>query len=310
MTEEIYVSVVISTYNPDRDRLSRTIEGLKSQTLSLNDWELIIIDNNSTNNILNTIDFSWHKNSKVAYQREPGLTYARLKGFSEAKSNIIVMVDDDNILRENYLVETLEIFKKSPNLGAIGGKSLPIFESNPPTWLEPFYEKLAIRDLGNQSIIEQWANKYPEFAPIGAGMCIRKKALDSYIDKITLGKGIISDRKGSSLSSSGDNDIVLEILKSGWGTAYYPSLVLHHIIPEKRFSVEYLSRLANDSSISWIQLLECHGISPWNKISKWTVPLRKFKAWFIYNAWLSKVNYIKWRGACGMYDALSSKSLF
>ena len=294
-----FISVIVPSYNPDISRLNQTLMGLKGQTFPLENWELLIIDNNSTPAI--TIDLNWHPNSKIIIADDPGLTHARLKGFEQASGKLIVMVDDDNILDQNYLQNTLNIFNTNRCLGSAGGKSLPIFEKIPPAWMKEFYSSLAIRDMGEMELTSVWENQYPSQAPIGAGMAIRKQALTSYINKLP----VITDRKGSSLSSGGDNDIVIEILKSGWQVGYFPSLILYHIIPAERLSVKYLARLSNDSNKSWIQLLESHGINPWKKIQVWTVPLRKVKAWFVYKAWLNSANYIKWKGACGAFEGLS-----
>jgi hypothetical protein len=35
------------------------------------------------------------------------------------------------------------------------------------------------------------------------------------------------------------------------------------------------------------------------------VPLRKLKAYFTYKAWENEPNYIKWKGACGMFEGLA-----
>jgi len=218
------------------------------------------------------------------------------------------MIDDDNIPGTNYLAQTKEIFERDESLGAIGGKALPLFETAPPVWLNEFKSSLALRDLGDKSIIEKWENKYPEAAPLGAGMAIRKKALQSYIKKVSAQKSIITDRLGTSLSSGGDNDIIIEILKCGWKTGYFPQLILYHIIPKERLSVRYLAQLLNNSSKSWVELLDNHGINPWPRIPEWTIPLRKLKAWFTYKAYTNNINYIKWRGACGTFDGLSKKA--
>jgi len=82
-------------------------------------------------------------------------------------------------------------------------------------------------------------------------------------------------------------------------------LTLIHIIPVDRIRVSYLATLNYSSNKSWIKVLENHHINPWKKISKWTVVPRKVKAWLFYKALLTPVRYIKWRGACGLYDALS-----
>ncbi|HMG11414.1 MAG TPA: glycosyltransferase [Mucilaginibacter sp.] len=297
------LSVILPTYNPNPLRLSKTISGLQNQTLIFDSWELIVIDNNSVPAI--EIDLSWHPNSRIVTEEKPGLTYARLKGFEQAKGAVIVMVDDDNILDKDYLKNTLAIFTANPKSGAIGGKSTPSFEEAVPIWLTEFYGNLALRDLGENVIIADWKNEYPWGAPIGAGMGIRKLALQSYLHKIANSNTILSDRTGASLSSGGDNDIVIEILKSGWQVGYYPQLELQHIIPVRRTQVNYLARLLNNTNKSWVQLLASHDISPWGEIAPWSVPFRKIKSWFTYRAWQNKVNYIKWKGACGLYDGLS-----
>ncbi|WP_184544984.1 glycosyltransferase [Mucilaginibacter sp. FT3.2] len=299
------LSVIIPTYNPDANRLAKTLTGLQNQSLPLSLWELILVDNNSSSPV--STDLSWHLNHKIIRETEQGLTYARLKGFNEAKGQILVLVDDDNILDEYYLQNVAEAFRHQPKLGAIGGKSLPLFESPPPDWLPQFYSSLALRDLGDAVLTATWNNSYPTCAPIGAGIALRKDALKYYIKKIETQQGIITDRKGDSLSSGGDNDIVLEILKAGWQVAYLPNLSLQHIIPAQRVEANYLARLINSSSNSWVQLLQSHGINPWPQISGWTLGLRKAKAWFTYKAWQNKVSYIKWQGACGTFDGLVKK---
>ena len=300
------LTVILPTYNPVKDILNRTLSGLKNQTLPQDLWSLIIVDNNSSNKFSIDLDLSWHVQSRLIQEHKQGLTYARLRGFNECREGIILLVDDDNILENNYLFEILEIFRKHPRMGAIGGKSIPYFLSEPPDWLRYFFHSLALRDLGDEIKIDEWQNKYPENAPIGAGMALRVSSLVSYKRKVSSNQRlVITDRLGTSLSSGGDNDIVLEIVKSGFQVGYFPSLVLRHIIPEERFSTNYQAKLAKDSNKSWMLLLSSHNINPWPSIAPWTIPFRKIKAWFAYKAWLNKVNYIKWRGACGAYDGLS-----
>lgn len=300
------LSVILPTYNPDKKRLAQTLAGLKAQSLRNNEWELIIIDNNSSNNFHQQHDLSWHPSARIITEPKQGLTYARLRGFRECTADIIVMVDDDNILNSDYLEQVVSIFELNQQTAAIGGKSIPLFETTPPTWLHEFYGNLALRDLGHNSIIAGWDNKYPQAAPIGAGMGIRRKALVTYIKKIASGKNNISDRTATSLSSGGDNDLVIEILKSGWQVGYFPQLELKHMIPARRMQVAYLARLARDTNRSWVQLLQNHDINPWQKLLPQGVLLRKIKAWFIYRAWQNQPAYIKWQGACGLFEGLAN----
>jgi glycosyltransferase involved in cell wall biosynthesis len=299
------LTVVLPTYNPDIRRLNSTLNGLKTQTLSALAWELLLIDNNSTTNFSGEVDLSWHPNSACLYEPKQGLTFARLCGFQAARGRIIIMVDDDNVLGSDYLEKVLDIFGCHLLVGAIGGKSLPLFEASPPSWLAPFYGNLALRDMGEEIRTAGWENKYPDCAPIGAGMAVRTMAINGYIQKINSGGTAITDRTGNSLMSGGDNDMVLEILKSGWKVGYFPELQLQHIIPAQRMAVPYLARMLNNTNNSWVKLLRTHNINPWKPVPGWSIRIRKLKAWFTCKAWAGPVNYIKWRGACGTFDGLS-----
>nr|WP_067057317.1 glycosyltransferase [Mucilaginibacter sp. L294] len=302
------ISVIIPTYNPTIAVINEVLNSLKHQTFNQNNWELIIINNNSTNDVVNRLDISWHKNGYIIDESESGLTFARLCGFKHAKGDIIIMVDDDNILASNYLDKVDEHFKTHKTSGAVGGKINALFQGyQPPHWTRQFWPMLAIRDLGNQQLTSatHLLNGYPQIAPVGAGMAIRKALLQAYIQLRDIADDLIVDRKGDELSSGGDNEIVINILQQGYSVTYYPALILQHIIPTSRLTKKYLSSLNRASSKSWIRLLSKYNICTLNSISAWTVPFRKVKAWFAYRAWGSPVNYIKWKGACGSYESLA-----
>lgn len=303
------ISVVICTWNPNKELLDMVLNSLQKQTLSQQQWELIIIDNKSEIEISSWLDLSWHRDSHIHREEQQGLIYARIKGTHEAKYDLLVSVDDDTLLADNYLDNVQKIYNKFPHLGNIGGRSIPIFESRPPFWIKEFYAILAIRDLGEYPIIERLKNKndlfyYPSSAPLL--IAPRKKCMLNYIDFFNNNNySKYLGRKGNSLSSGEDNDINLFLFKSGFSLGYFPELIFYHIIPEKRTTVNYLARLVFSSSMSWVKVLENYHINPWKKIPKWTVPLRILKAWFSHKAWRSEVEYIKWKGACGTFQGLS-----
>jgi glycosyltransferase involved in cell wall biosynthesis len=298
-----FLTVLIPTYNPIPVRLNQTLAAIKAQTLATDRWELLLIDNNSTNSTLNNIDLTWHPASRIVREPTPGLSNARRKGFKEAKGELLVMIDDDNRVDVNYLANIMAIFNEYPEIGAAGGKSLPEFETEPPVWLNEFYGSLALRDLGDDIIIERWENHFPSAAPIGAGMAIRTAALTAYMAMAQT--ALLTDRTGTSLFSGGDNEIIISILKSGWHTGYFPQLILRHIIPAERMQVGYIARLIHDTNVSWVQLLEKHGINPWAKIHPATLGLRKIKAWLGFKAWQNASAFIRWQGACGLLEGLA-----
>lgn len=302
------ISVIIPTYNPNQANINEALNSLKMQTLDRSSWELILIDNNSTNHVPDTLDLSWHINSSRIKEPRQGLTYSRSCGIDHAKGDIIVMVDDDNILAPDYLQIVLTCFNENASLGAAGGIIEGKFNGFIPLgWTKEFWGMLAIRNLGDQPIISapSLSNNYPDFAPVGAGMAIRKTLLNNYVKTIGDQSTIITDRTGDSLSSGGDNEIVINVLKQGYSIAYFPRLLLQHVIPASRLTTNYLSRLNYESSKSWVRLLSKHNLCPWNMIPCGSVGLRKIKAWFTFRVWVSRVNYIKWQGACGTFDGLA-----
>ena len=255
------------------------------------------------------VDLTWHPYAHHVREDKLGLTAARLRGFCEAKAEILVFVDDDNVLAPDYLKNTLEIFRQHSKLGAIGGKSLPKFEVNPEPWFENINPPLGIRDLGDEAQIcywkdiEEFQKHYPSFAPIGAGLAIRTLAAKMYTEKITGDHTRLAlGRTGKSLVSGEDNDIVLTLLSGGWGVGYFPQLELTHLISAERLTKAYLARLNRASSRSWVQVLDVHGIRLWPKISRWTVLPRQIKAFLRYQPWKSPASYIRWQGACGLFE--------
>lgn len=304
------LSVIIPTYNPNRERLNRTIEALKKQNLDYNQWELILVDNHTPDiNYLSSFDLSWHPQSKLITEERLGLTWARIAGIESSSGEYIVFVDDDNVLDRDYLQYAIDILEHNPNLGSIGGKSIPEFEVTPEPWFDRVNLRLGCRDLGNETQVYTYQShtdspkEYPKFAPIGAGMVLRRAAINIYVQKILSSQqNLISDRKGKNLSSGGDCDINLTLIDAGWSVGYFPQLKLTHLISANRLTKNYLGRLNRALMRSWVQILDRHGIRPWSKIPRWTVILRQIKAFFRDRPWQDPAAYIRWQGSCGMFE--------
>jgi hypothetical protein len=59
------LSVVICAHNP---RPHRVLEALRSQTLPKQQWELLLIDNSSSDPLMAQWDLSWHPNGRHMFQ--------------------------------------------------------------------------------------------------------------------------------------------------------------------------------------------------------------------------------------------------
>ncbi len=303
----IALTVIIPAHNPHPERLARTLRGLLAQTLDPASWQLLLVDNGSSP-ALSAADLAAHAPSGFRLVREDrlGLSHARRRGFLEAAGDFFVLVDDDNVLDQSYLARVIEHFTTHPRLGMIGGPCRPEFERAPEPWTQEFFPLLALRDLGPQPLRAglrspgSTRDSYPECAPIGAGMALRRTAAQAWLDRAD--PAALTDRRGQDLSSSGDNDIVVCALRAGWEAGYFPDLAVTHLIPAARLSPSYLARLNHGIQKSWHALLLRHGLSDWPAIPGWSVPLRQTKAWFTYRAWASPAARIRWQGACGQFE--------
>lgn len=327
---KVEVSVIIPTHNPRQEYLNRVIQALVGQTLDRSKWEVVIVDNNSEGigyRILDVVRGAGVKglsnvekaNVRIVREEKLGLTHARVRGFQEANGEIAVMVDDDNVLQPDYLKKAVQILKKNRQLGAVGGKALPEFEIEPPEWLKGVRSGLGLRDLGDSKIVypdekrplleggrgqagrKIKVTEFPECAPIGAGMVIRREAALEYVEDLKRRDTVVTDRKGKSLASGGDNDICLTALEHGWAVGYFPELELTHLIPKERMTLKYQSRMARDAMRSFIVMLDQHGIQPWAPIPRWTVPLRVARAWWRDKPWKGVQAQLDFQNAIGQF---------
>jgi hypothetical protein len=233
------ISVVIPTHNPRADYLARVIDALKQQTLSHEQWELVVIDNASKDMVDGRLDLSWHGKARVVREEALGLTNARLRGFAEAAGEVIVLVDDDNVLAPDYLEQVVRIAGEYPFLGTWSGAlelELEAGSPEPPRELRHLLcERTPVKDV--------WSNDRSNFAatPWGAGECIRQEVAMAYAEKVAREpRRCQLDLQGEQLVYGGDTDIAHTGLEMGLGMGVFTSLRITHLTPKSRCTEEYL----------------------------------------------------------------------
>lgn len=267
------ISVIICTHNPRADYLERVIEALKSQTLPMEKWEVLLIDNASDQQLSSKVDLSWHPNARHVREEQLGLTSARLRGIQEAEAETLIFVDDDNVLNSDYLEAALKISEAWSMLGAWSGQIRPDFEEQPPEWTKPYWYMIAIREFGR----DQWSNLIHEdtTTPCGAGLCVRRVVAEKYAELVRdQSERATMDRKGKLLTSCGDSDIAFTACDIGLGKGVFVSLKLTHLIPAYRIQEDYLLKLAEGIAYSKAILNSFRGEFP-HKLS-WQARLLKY----------------------------------
>lgn len=249
----ISLSVIICTHNPRPDYFGRTLDALRAQTVQREGWEMLVIDNRSRRPVQECFAFDWHPGARVVREDTLGLTPARLRGIAEAKGDLLVFVDDDNVLDPDFLEAALDTASKRPFLGAWSGQCRPGFEEPPAEWTRRYWGNLVIRQFDK----DVWSNlpRLADTMPCGAGLCIRREVAQHYLLLNTSGKRSVQlDRTGTSLMSGGDNDLAACACDVGLSVGLISALKLTHLIPPVRLTEDYLSRLAEGIAYSSILL--------------------------------------------------------
>lgn len=235
----IAFTVAIRTYNSSQ-LIPEILERLRSQVNVENfSWEIIIVDNNSTDNTLEIIQAyqsHWPEDYPLFYyiETKQGASFARRRAIKEARGTLIGFLDDDNFPDKNWVASAYTFGKSHPQAGAYGSQVYGKFEIEPPenfNRLKPF---LAIIERGSQPKLYDPDNIV---LPPGAGLVIRKQAwVDSVPEQMVL-QGPV----GKSLVAKGeDSEALLYIAKGGWEIWYNPEMFIEHQIPAWRLEKNYL----------------------------------------------------------------------
>jgi glycosyltransferase involved in cell wall biosynthesis len=98
------ISVVVCTHNPRADYLDRALRALDRQTFATDQWELIVVDNNSEPPLSkDSLQRSLKRTFELIRENRQGLIHARVCGIRVTTAPLIVFVDDDNEPSDDYL---------------------------------------------------------------------------------------------------------------------------------------------------------------------------------------------------------------
>lgn len=241
-------SIIICTHNPAFEILQRLFSAIDQFQKSNWPYEIILVDNNSNpplgdeeivKEFLGLQSFK-----RIESEPKPGLTAARVKGITSSKYDWIIFFDDDNEPSEDYLVEASSLIEKNPKVGAWGPGRLAVdYIKQTETeflkqvkWL--FQERQYQGTFYDNNVVEG-----SEYYPFGTGMIVRKDVLVEYVTRVGAGRYSMSDRKGKSLMSAGDMQILYTCLQMGYYAGSSHLLKLTHIIDYSKANPKYAARL-------------------------------------------------------------------
>ena len=271
----INFTVSIPTFNGSK-RLPFVLDRLRDQQ-ELNEigWEVIVVDNNSTDETKDVVE-NYQANFpcvlKYCFESKQGAGFARQLAIREAQGDLIGFLDDDNIPALNWVRAAIDFAREHPQAGAIGSRIHGDYEVEPPKNFERIASFLAITERGNKPHLYAPEMK---MLPPSAGLLVRRS---SWLENVPE-KPYLTGRSTNSILNSEDLEAILYIQNGGWEIWYNPAMEIEHQIPRERLTRDYLLFLMRSTGLArhHIRMLR---YKPWQR------PFVFFFGWFndIYKA--------------------------
>ena len=222
----IKLSIIICTYNR-ADILTYCLNSISKQNISQDYFELIVVDNNSTDSTQDVCNLfsKKFKNFKYIEEKQIGLSYARNTGYLNAKADWVAYIDDDAKLRLNYISEAINTIQNY-TFDVIGGKYLAWYLFGKKKWLN---DKFGVfKDL--RSSIGFVKKGYVA----GGNMIIRKVILETL-------NGFDTDlgMAGNKIGYGEETFFQDKLRKQGFVIWYNPNLIIDHLVGKHKLKLSW-----------------------------------------------------------------------
>lgn len=207
------LSLIICTRNRSA-QLEGCLTSL-SQLQSSSEWELIIVDNNSTDNtqeVINRYRNRLHQNFKLITEPSPGLGKARNAGLKAASGRIIAFTDDDCYPQQDLIETYINCFNEDATLGFCGGRVLLFDKTDYPITIQ---ESTDHQYFTSDQVV-------PAGTIHGANFAFLHEALTK------IGGFDPLFGAGGRFSSCEDLDALALVAAEGWNGAYDPRPIVQH----------------------------------------------------------------------------------
>ena len=237
LNEPPRISVIICTHNR-AELLRRAIESLFAQSLSTAEFEVVIVNNASTDH---TVSLAKELIRQAAAPQafriidEPrlGLSHARNAGLATARGPYVAFMDDDAVAEADWLKGLLETFDCSPKTAVVGGPVALLWPHAPPSWLaDPRLRRYcSLVDLGG---VRRPIDTRTE-SLAGTNIAFRRAALEEIG-----GFSVALGRTGNNLLSNEETYAVTQLVKNGHQAWYVPEAKVMHEVHAERMTRRWL----------------------------------------------------------------------
>jgi glycosyltransferase involved in cell wall biosynthesis len=255
------VSIIICSYNR-ANYIGEALDALYQQTASLDQFEVLVIDNNSTDGTPE-IFAQWrttNPNGKFSYHTEnkQGASFARNTGAHHAKAAWLCFVDDDAVADKNFIKNIILHIQTYPERVGFGGRIIPRYVPAEPKWMS-YYVSSMVGNFDYAPTACAFENgKYP----LESNMIVRKDIYDSIGGFNTLLPGVVGNLR---IGGEG-KELFYKMMALGYTIYYEPNIIVEHVVEINKLTKEYLYRVA--SGIGRGERSRTKSINQWAYISK------------------------------------------
>lgn len=264
-SQSMRVSITIPVYN-EGERIAACLRAIRAQ--SVQPYEVIVIDNNSTDNTRAVV--RRFRGVRLVAAKRQGVIHARNRGFNTARGDIIGRIDADTRLPRNWVEKVQQLFTDetlTAVTGAIGYYDMPAYKI--ASRIDLGFRRYAARRMQDRVFLQgaNMALRASAWRSIRPLLCLRSGLHEDFDLAIHLSEVGHTVRFDETLKANISARCVDDSFRNFWAYALLnPGTYAQHDVPEGRhmypiviaallfhFPLRVMFRLANDSSLTTYQ---------------------------------------------------------
>lgn len=224
------ISIVICTYNRAAI-LSECIQSLIIQSAPSDIYEVVVVDNNSTDKTGETAStlINNHQNISMVHESEQGLSHARNRGWREAHSEWVAYIDDDAKAMPNYVERILHVIKNY-SFDCFGGVYLPWYHYGKPKWFKDFYA------CASNTFVQDYTGLIDEGCFASGGNLVIKRSILEKLGGFSPDFGM----SGVKLAYGEETHLQLRMKAAGLSIGFDPELRVQHLVNKYKMNPLWL----------------------------------------------------------------------
>lgn len=239
------VSFIVVNYNGG-DMLGRCLASIGAQTLR--DFELIVVDNGSSDGSHERIDRSDPRLHCLRFEENLGFAEANNRALTRCRGQYVALVNNDVTLHPDWSAALVVALDADPTLGAAAGR---IVQMRDPSRLDSagfeFFSCTAVFDYRGQPAHSMTDASYLPFGAVGSAALYRRSAIDR-----------VGAFHPEYFCYYEDTDLAVRLVLFGYGTVYVPQAVAEHLGSatgrrQSDFHVYHLRR--NCEYLFWVDMV-------------------------------------------------------